>query len=250
MKSLFLTLGLLSLSALALADKCGDANYDPKSYICHNGNFLCPVVNGEGLSYCNGACYSKFMYQCNSGVLSQLPFLEQGSKFTLTAWNPALPQVHGKSIANSGRHWWVGGETVSYCPDVVKDQGGCPPGNVTSMVYSGGMNTVVPGGQGYYLNANWNVEITQAHSAYIPLGSTLGGLVAYKDGGFINTNGQPTGWVACPGTASGGGGSDGRWNLVARNASSADALSGCTGINLQVNYLGDSSTPASVWQYI
>lgn len=31
MKSLFLTLGLLGLSASALAEKCGDANYDPKS---------------------------------------------------------------------------------------------------------------------------------------------------------------------------------------------------------------------------
>lgn len=184
------------------------------------------------------------MYQCNSGTLSQLPLLEQGSKFTLTAWNPASPSVHGKAIANSGRHWWVGGETSSYCPDIVKDQGACPPGTVTAMAYSGGMNTLVPGGQGYYLNANWNVEVTQAHSSYIPSGSTVGGLVAYKNGGFINTNGQPTGWVACPG------GSDGRWNLVAGNASSADALKSCTGINLQVNYLGDLSVPASAWQYI
>lgn len=244
-----LALGLVGLASPALSEQCGNAFYDPAVYVCYNNQFLCPIINGEGLLYCNGACYSRFMYQCtNSGtVLDQLPQLPSGTRFILTAWNPTVPAVHGKPIQACGQHWYIGGPTCSYCPEQVGSA--CPPGNTTSMVVPQDMNTMVPGGQRFYLDPYWSVAYTQAHSAYIPPGSTVGGLVAYANGGgFVNLNGPGTGWIACPSTASGGGGVDGRWDLRSENATTAPnrpAL--CKGINLAVNVA--SSDREAAWQY-
>lgn len=107
------------------------------------------------------------------------------------------------------------------------------------------MDTMVPGGQVVYLDPNWNIGYSQAHSAYIPSGSALTGLVAYHGGGFINLNGNGYGWVACPPTASSGGGSS--WNLVGKNASNAGALGNCYGVNLKVIELPKDTIGA--WQY-
>lgn len=107
------------------------------------------------------------------------------------------------------------------------------------------MDTLVPGGQVVYLDPYWNVGYSQAHSAYIPPGSTLTGLAAYHGGGLVNLNGNGYGWVACPPTASGGGGSS--WNLVAKNASNAASLGSCYGVNLKVNELPAGTYGA--WQY-
>lgn len=107
------------------------------------------------------------------------------------------------------------------------------------------MDTLVPGGQVVYLDPDWNVGYSQAHSAYIPPGSILTGLAAYEGGGFVNLNGNGYGWVACPPAASGGGGSS--WNLVAKNASNAGSLAKCYGVNLKVHDLAEGTIGA--WQY-
>lgn len=214
--------------------------------MCHDNNFLCPVIAGEPLSFCAGACYSKFMYQCVSNTLSELPQVAQGTPFTLTASNPALP-IDGKPITACGQHWSIDGQTCSYCPDVVGSN--CPAGKDTVIAASDGtaaMDVVVPGGQLVYLGPDWNVHYTQAHSAYIPSGSLLTGLKAYHGGGFVNLNGNGYGWAACPPTASGGGGEDG-WNLVAKNSSNAGNLNNCFGVNLKVNELPTGTVGA--WQY-
>ncbi|KAL8371191.1 hypothetical protein RB595_001169 [Gaeumannomyces hyphopodioides] len=241
---------LLPLSSVAaLADRCGAASYDPANYVCHDGVFLCPIVNGEALSRCGGACYSRFMYQCGGdSVLAQLPRLDPGARFALRAWNPAAgPGVHGRPVNACGRAWGVGGPTCSYCPVEVVGAA-CPAGNETSMAYPGGMNVVVPGGQAYYLDAGWGVGYTQAHSASVPPGATLGGLVAYQGGGFVNLNGPATNWVACPPTAGGGGGGGGNtgWHLRSENATTAPNRGDCVGINLAVEILGNE---AAAWQY-
>jgi len=182
------------------------------------------------------------MYTCTNGALAQLP--RQDGAFTLTASNPTSP-VNGWPISACGQHLWVGGPTCSYCPDVVKPN--CPKGDITALYAGSGMDVEVPGGQQYYLDAYWNVGYTQAHSAYVPPGATIGGFAAYQNGGFVNINTGALGWVACPSTASGGGGNDGRWNLVAKNSSNAANLNGCTAINLKVNPVPAGTYGA--WQY-
>lgn len=65
---------LLLPAAFALAappvDKnlqpCGDAYYLTTHYTCYDGNFLCPVENGEPLLRCGPACYKPQMYSCDA----------------------------------------------------------------------------------------------------------------------------------------------------------------------------------------
>ncbi|KAK3374824.1 carbohydrate-binding module family 52 protein [Podospora didyma] len=237
-------LGLSSSVANAL-QTCGQAQYDPAQYVCWFDNFLCPVIAGEGLSYCGGACYSKFQYTCNGNVLNVLPTLPAGTPFTLTVSNPTLT-INGQLVSASGQHWGLGGPTSSYCPSQVGSS--CPQGNITAIYAGNGgaaMDVIVPGGQLVYLRPDWNVGYTQAHSAYIPPGSLTTGFAAYEGGGFVNLNGNGWGWVACPPTASGGGG--GVWNLVAKNSTNAASLNLCTAINLKVNTLPQGTVGA--WQY-
>jgi len=234
----------LGNNVLASLEACGPAQYDPEQYVCWNSQFLCPVTAGEPLSYCSGACYSRFMYTCTSNVLTLLPPAD--TAFVLTASNPKLPAVHNRPITAGGLGLVIGGTTSSYCPSVVEPN--CPAGNITAIVAGEGraaMNVMVPGGQQVYLDPLWSVRYTQAHSAYIPSGSEVGGLAAYKGGGFINLNGNGWGWVACPPTGSGGG--DGVWTLVGRNESSATRLNMCTQVNLKVNPSPSGSIGA--WQY-
>lgn len=223
---------------------CGQAQYDPAQHVCWDNQFLCPIIAGEPLSNCAGACYSKFMYTCTNNVLSLLPPVD--TPFTLSVDNPDLP-IHDKPVTAGGRHWSLDGETSSYCP---KEQVGdaCPPGDTTVIVVNGGrasMSVMVPGGQQAYLDPYWNMAYTQAHSAAMPSGSIASGFGAYQGGGFINLNGNGWGWVACPPRASGGGGQ--RWNLVARNETTANALKECHPINLKINSLPSGTIGA--WQY-
>lgn len=183
------------------------------------------------------------MYTCTNNVLSLLPAVE--TPFTLTVDNPSLP-IHGKPVTASGQHWTLDGQTSSYCPSQVGSA--CPAGDITAIVANGGsaaMSVMVPGGQQAYLDPYWGMAYTQAHSAYIPPGSTREGFGAYQGGGFINLNGNGWGWVACPPRASGGGGT--AWTLIGKNATNADSLNGCTAINLKVNPLPSGTFGA--WQY-
>jgi len=248
-RSSSLILAILSLGYSVAGDllPCGDANYDPTQYVCYNNNFLCPIISGEPLSYCSGACYSKFMYACSNNALVQLPTVPSGTPFTLTASNPTIA-VDGKPVTAGGLHLTIGGTTASFCPTQVGTS--CPPGNITAFLASGGtfaMDVEVPGGQQGYLDPFWNLGYTQAHSASIPPGSLTTGFAAYEGGGFVNLNGNGWGWVACPPTAAGGGGGSDAWNLVAKNETNAANLGGCYGVNLKVNDLPQGTIGA--WQY-
>lgn len=44
--------------------ECGNAWYDPASYVCSNDtNTLCPIINGEPMQDCAGACYTPLKYK-------------------------------------------------------------------------------------------------------------------------------------------------------------------------------------------
>lgn len=245
--ALYATLGLLGL-AMADLQSCGDKQYDPTQYVCYGDNFLCPIVAGEALSYCSGACYSKFMYTCTDSALEQLPTLAAGTPFTLTASNPAAAAVDGLAVNACGLRWNVGGPLCTYCPsDVVPS---CPAG--TSTVVTAGsssaaayaMDVEVPGGQQIYLDASWAVGYTQAHSAYLPSGSLQGGLVAYAgdSGGLVNLNSGGWGWAVCAPTGTNSG-----YTLYAANSTNQAALAGCTPVNLKV--AAQASGTVGAWQY-
>ncbi|KAF3048410.1 hypothetical protein E8E12_011777 [Didymella heteroderae] len=56
----------------AAVQYCGTAPYRPGEYTCWNGNFLCPVLNGEATLACGGtACYNPREYSCTDGKLGQ-----------------------------------------------------------------------------------------------------------------------------------------------------------------------------------
>lgn len=152
--------------------------------------------------------------------------------------------MHGKEITASGLRWNIGGITGSYCPEVVP-RSSCPPGDKTLMWGGSAMAVMVPGGQQFYLDPYWNFGYTQAHSAYVPPGSTIGGLKAYKNGGLVNLNPTALGWVACPPRASGGGGTD--WLLVGKNETNAQRLAECSAVNLKVTTYPEGTIGA--WQY-
>ncbi|CAK7219017.1 hypothetical protein SBRCBS47491_003703 [Sporothrix bragantina] len=249
-KSLGLALaGLLAAAGTARADlqTCGDAQYDPAQYVCYNDNFLCPIVAGEGLSYCSGACYSTTMYQCVNNVLQQLTPLAAGTPFTLTVSNPTDTAVDGLKVDACNLRWNLGVETCSYCPDTGIE---CPVGDTTVMSAGAegssllAMDVTVPGGQAVYLDASGAVGYTQAHSASMPDGATQGGLVAYANGGFVNLNSGGYGWVACPPTSSAGGSG---YTLFAVSESNKGTVASCTPITLKVTAQPEGTVGA--WQY-
>ncbi|KAK0655032.1 carbohydrate binding-domain-containing protein [Cercophora newfieldiana] len=239
--------------ALAALLTCGPFQYDPAQYVCWSNAFLCPIKAGEPLSYCAGACYSKFMYTCSpqTNTLSLLPTLPPGTPFRLSASNPSEPGVHGLPVSATGLKLYVGGTTSSYCP-VAQVGAACPAGNTTQFVAFDGsvsMNVLVPGGQAAYLGPDSIMGYTQAHSAYIPEGSKRTGFAAYAGGGFVNLNSGGWGWVACPSTSPVGGG--GYWRLVARNETTAGELAvwGCREVNLKVEVVDQRPGEFGAWQY-
>ncbi|KAJ7640037.1 carbohydrate binding-domain-containing protein [Mycena polygramma] len=46
---------------------CGSAMYDPSQYTCYDGDFLCPIVNGDVYRKCGDDCYSTTGYNCIDG---------------------------------------------------------------------------------------------------------------------------------------------------------------------------------------
>ncbi|KAF2172082.1 carbohydrate-binding module family 52 protein [Zasmidium cellare ATCC 36951] len=52
---------------------CGEARYYPSMYTCYDGDFLCPILNGEPTLRCGEDCYLPEMYSCSNGELVYPP---------------------------------------------------------------------------------------------------------------------------------------------------------------------------------
>ncbi|KAI4160747.1 MAG: hypothetical protein LQ342_005460 [Letrouitia transgressa] len=124
--------------------------------------------------------------------------------FGLIALRSASP-IHFGSIDASGYAFYIGKETVSYCPEQVGDA--CPPGNQTIITYFNGtasMDVLVPGGQRVFVAPNGALGYTVPHSSAIPEGALTEGFV-YEPPQSENTVGYfsftgcgATGFLACP----------------------------------------------------
>jgi len=126
------------------------------------------------------------------------PALPASGAFTAWASDPGYHEIDHQPIQAAGRSFWVGGQPSTYCPTVVIS---CPPGNIT--VFGGGyaMFVEVPGGQQVYVSPQGALGFTQAHSANIPPGSSLGPFdytPGLPFGQYTFTGWGANGFMACP----------------------------------------------------
>ncbi|CAD0056700.1 unnamed protein product [Aureobasidium pullulans] len=221
--------------------QCGSQWYNPSSYACRAGadsNALCPVVNGEPMEECAGACYTPYRYNCNGTDLSEKPRKASGT-FTLTASNPDQ-DFSGQPIQASGNHYWVGGHAATYCPSNVGSICSSFPNDMT-LIGNGYMATVVPGGQSIYWQKDGALAFTQAHSSSQWNLSYYGGGIAYEGGGYFGPNGEDL--VTCPVVPPGS--NTTAWQLFARLAG-VSFSSSCVGVYALVH---DQNITAGAWQY-
>ena len=77
------------------------------------------------------------------GAVSALPQLRSPSTdtFTVVAARSASP-IHYLTLTASDGHFWLGGRSSTYCPEVVAKNDDCPPGKETAI--SGDHSLVFP----------------------------------------------------------------------------------------------------------
>ncbi|KAJ6492089.1 carbohydrate binding-domain-containing protein [Mycena sanguinolenta] len=78
--SQLISIGLTALAVVVAQnlDSCGSSNYYPSQYTCFDGDFLCPIVNGDRYIRCGNACYSTSLYSCSDTTLE--PISASGSE--------------------------------------------------------------------------------------------------------------------------------------------------------------------------
>ncbi|RDL31916.1 uncharacterized protein BP5553_09318 [Venustampulla echinocandica] len=123
--------------------------------------------------------------------------------FTAGAWNPSNRWT-GVAINASGRGFWIGKDSSSYCP-VVKGLD-CTAFPGTSTVFAGGSGTLsldvaVPGGQQVFVGPDGALGYTGAHSASIPVGAVTTGFLRFQSvagGAPVPMTFEGSGFRACP----------------------------------------------------
>ncbi|KAJ5290683.1 uncharacterized protein N7443_010936 [Penicillium atrosanguineum] len=169
---------------------------------------------------------------------------EANPPFSVMAIRSASP-IHYSQMNAAGQKFYLGGKTSSYCPDLEGIT--CPAGNQTVIAGGGSaLDGEVPGGQQIYVDPTGALSFTQAHSAFIPAGSAIGGLKyeAGKPWSHYTFNGWgASGFMACPTD-------DNRWQVYAamQNATVPSGnVDDCLGFSaMALPYKG----PVPAWQYI
>ncbi|KAF9065002.1 carbohydrate binding-domain-containing protein [Rhodocollybia butyracea] len=54
-------------------EDCGDARFSPYQYVCFDGDFLCPYMEGNATLRCGDSCYAPWQYNCTDGQLAPVP---------------------------------------------------------------------------------------------------------------------------------------------------------------------------------
>ncbi|KAJ5100568.1 hypothetical protein N7456_006620 [Penicillium angulare] len=111
--------------------------------------------------------------------------------------------IHFLPLTASGSHFFLGGESSTYCPSEVVP--GCSRRTNDTIIYGqSALDVVVPGGQAIYVDRSGALSFTTPHSGYMPAGSSSGPFV-YTPGNSQNPLGSWTyngegasGFMACP----------------------------------------------------
>ncbi|MCJ1426358.1 hypothetical protein MMC29_004261 [Sticta canariensis] len=177
------------------------------------------------------------------------------SFFTITAARSGSP-IHQQSVHASGRAFWIGKPTETYCPPQVDAEAACPPGTETVLALgesAASLDVAVPGGQQIYVEPTGALGFTQAHSVNYPPGSTFEGftLTPGSPFGSLGFSGLgATGFLACPADGSGAG----PYKVFADVEGLKDgntpggSVQACIGFDaLAVEYTGSGS---AAWQYV
>ncbi|KAI9369309.1 hypothetical protein BJX61DRAFT_545698 [Aspergillus egyptiacus] len=169
----------------------------------------------------------------------------QPAAFTVMASRSASP-IHFLPMNAAGQSFYLGGEPLTWCPLPSED---CPSSGQTVFAGNGAaLSVVVPGGQQIYVSPEGALKFTQAHSAYIPPGSSYGpfeyvpGAPGSVFGHYVYSGWGTSGFMACPTE-------DDRWQVFAalQNATVpsgdvADCL-GFSAMAVPTNQTG------AAWQY-
>ncbi|WYZ41221.1 hypothetical protein EsH8_V_000116 [Colletotrichum jinshuiense] len=101
--------------------------------------------------------------------------LVSAESFTLAAYAPNRPEVHGKPINAYNQRFYIGLDTPSsFCPS--SPHIACPEGDTTTVDEEfTQLRVAVPGGQAVYIDSDGVISYTAAHSARIPPHSTTNG---------------------------------------------------------------------------
>lgn len=163
--------------------------------------------------------------------------------FGLTSVRSASP-IHYQSVSASGQSLWLNKATASYCPENIKDVGGCPAGNTTTFAGGDGtlgMGTVVPGGQQVYIERDTGaVKYTIAHSAAKPADAIVDGWNLSEEEPLGNLSNENGGFIACPGA----GDDKDAWKVFIQ-LDGLEFAQTCLGFDA----LSSNVTDAGAWQY-
>ncbi|EAW08764.1 putative IgE-binding protein [Aspergillus clavatus NRRL 1] len=167
------------------------------------------------------------------------------SKFSIMSARSGSP-VHLLPMNAVHGSFWLGESPSTYCPENIEELGACPPGTSTRFASETALDVVVPGGQRIYIDPRGALRFTQAHSAYIPPGSSMGPFTYTPGphfGQFSYTGQGASGFLACPrsnGTAT-------HWQVYG-SAANVTASQGCLGFDALA--VPTNSTGAAAWEYI
>ncbi|KAE9398032.1 hypothetical protein BT96DRAFT_43836 [Gymnopus androsaceus JB14] len=66
------TLEVFPQSGPETTEACGSVQFYPSQYVCLDGDFLCPFMDGNATLRCGAACYAPSQYSCSNGELSPI----------------------------------------------------------------------------------------------------------------------------------------------------------------------------------
>ncbi|KAJ7208629.1 carbohydrate-binding module family 52 protein, partial [Mycena pura] len=170
-------------------------------YTCYDG-FLCPVIQNERTLKCNNDCYLPGQYSCTTGNGQLQPRAAQTGPFQVTVVSSPPISLIGQDVNACNGHFFLGTTAGSCTGGLGPD---CPFGgcatytNTTVFLPGNSMDTMVPGGQQYFVGPDGALGYTAPHSAAIPPGSSFD-IEAFQGGLFVPPDSN--GWLACPVTGS------------------------------------------------
>ncbi|KAJ7228310.1 hypothetical protein GGX14DRAFT_612127 [Mycena pura] len=136
---------------------------------------------------------SSFLAFCTNGQLQ--PLAAQTGPFQVTVLSSPLTSLVGQDVNACGEHFFLD-TTAGGCTFCAF--GSCATFTNTTVFFPGGFNlmdTMVPGGQQYFVGPDGALSYTAPHSAAIPPGSSFD-IEAFQGGLFVPANSN--GWLACP----------------------------------------------------